>query len=42
MRNLFNVTLAILAVFDNIYIGCELLESLRLFGPDKAGSDAAG
>ena len=30
MKNLFNITLAILALFDTIYVLCDLLESLIL------------
>ena len=34
LTNLFNLTLALLAIFDNIYLVCEVLESIRqIFGP---------
>lgn len=33
ITNLFNRTLAVLAVLDNLYIVCDLLESIRREGP---------
>ena len=39
--NLFNRTLAVLAVIDNIFIACDLLESLRRFRPVPSHNYAA-
>ena len=35
MKNLFNITLAILAIFDTIYTVCDILESLRIVHYDE-------
>ena len=36
--NLFNRTLVTLAIIDNIYIICDLLESFYQFGPESTSS----
>ena len=41
LANLFNRTLAVLAVVDTIFIICELLEVLRCFGPVTVDSAVA-
>ena len=37
--NLFNRTLVILAIIDNVYIICDLLESFHQFRPEPTNSN---
>ena len=40
--NLFNRTLAALAIIDNVFIVCDLLDSFRRFGPESTSNAVLG
>ena len=42
LANLFHRTLAVLAIIDNVFIACDILESFRRFGPKSTNSTIVG